>query len=190
MTTDTSKDRNTSAVPAVCSEPDCGNRVVARGLCMKHYKRTRRHGSTAPTRMSNQGKDCSVDGCPSPAYVKGLCEMHYERVRQHGEPGPVRTYRGLPVLERARRKIDTSAGPDLCHPWTGSLIQGLPTVYDGGRAGETKRSVRRLVAQDAGLLADGDDRHVSIRPSCDPLCCNVRHMSVGAGAQAQAGQGG
>lgn len=187
MSTDTSKDTNANAspAPAVCSEPDCGNPVVARGLCMKHYKRTRRHGSTKPTRMTNQGMGCSVDGCPNPAYVKGLCVMHYERVRQHGEPGGGRPQRGLPVLERARAMIDTSAGPDRCHPWTGYLIQGLPIVYDGGRAGSTKRSVRRVVAQEAGLVSDGDTRQVSMRASCDPLCCNVRHMSVRSEPQAQ-----
>lgn len=181
MSTDTSKDIHASTAPAVCSEPDCGNQVVARGLCMKHYKRMRRHGSTAPTRMTNQGKLCSVDGCGSPAYVKGLCEMHYERVRDHGTPGPARSYVGLPVFERARRMIDTSAGPDQCHPWTGALINGLPSVYDAGRSGPTKRSVRRVIAQEAGLLTADENRHVAMRPSCEPLCCNVRHMEIHAG---------
>lgn len=172
--------QDTSPASAVCSELDGGNQVVARGLCMKHYKRTRRHnGSTAPTRMTNQGMVCSVDECGSPAYLKGLCAMHYERVRQHGEPGPAGPQRGLPVFERARRMIDTSAGPDQCHPWTGYLIKGLPVIYDGGRTMETTRSARRVVAQEAGLVTAADgNRHVRMRPDCDPLCCNVRHMHV------------
>jgi hypothetical protein len=147
---------------------------------MKHYKRTRRHnGSTAPTRMSNQGKACSVDGCGQSAYVKGLCAMHYERVRQHGEPGSGRSQLDLSLFERVQRKVDTSAGPDACHPWTGTLIHGLPTIGVGPRGRQTKRSARRVLAQEAGLPIDGErKRSVLMRPSCEPLCCNVRHMHV------------
>jgi hypothetical protein len=191
MTTDTSKDTSYSAAPALCSEPECGNPVVARGLCMKHYKRARRHnGSTAPTRMRNLGKACSVEGCGESASAKGLCQLHYDRVRQHGEPGPAKSQHELSVFERVQRMVDTSAGPDACHPWTGSLTNGLPTVSVGGRSVQSKRSARRVIAQEAGLpIVSGDRDHrrraVLMRPSCDPLCCNARHMHVTGGAASE-----
>jgi len=178
-----SEDTNTTAraAPATCTVEGCSNEVVARGWCGKHYRRWKRHGSTEPTRMSNQGKECSVPGCGNPASKKALCAMHYTRQWLHGDVGGPEPQTGLSAHERAMRMVDDSAGPDACHPWAGPVNStNLPLIYVGPREERTTRSARRVIAHHAGVLDDDEDQGwwIRMRESCDPLCCNVRHMEA------------
>lgn len=185
MTTTVSEDMSTDqAPPDECSVPDCDNPTKVRhpkghdgGLCQMHYRRWKRHGTTESTRMTNKGQPCGVRGCPNGAKSLGLCEMHYKRQRERGDVGEAAPEIGLPLYERAMRMVDTSAGPDACQPWTGKLTDGrLPVMRDG----RTLRSARRVIAQHTGHLVDADDKSqwVRMRPTCDELCCNVKHMDV------------
>lgn len=166
----------------MCSVPGCGNeaKILSRALCLKHYRRLLRTGSTKTTRMRNAGKKCSVGKCTNEATTVGMCDMHYERQRRNGDHGPDERLRGIPVIDRVRQMVDTSAGPDECHPWTGQAPGGLPTIYDGGRAAATTKSVRRLIAHDTGRLPQIEDQTwwVRMRDTCHPLCCNAQHMDV------------
>ena len=70
-----------------CSVDDCERNSATRlGLCLMHYKRFRRTGTTSdpPPRPTK----CSVDGCGNRHHCKGLCKLHYERVRKTGDTGP------------------------------------------------------------------------------------------------------
>lgn len=179
-----SEDMTTTA-PAQCSEDGCPNKPAARGLCMKHYRRLLRNGSTKTVsgRAKNKGQACSVEGCGRPAKSKGMCTMHYTRWYRTGEVGPADEVdtRTEPMLERIAQRLDTSAGPDGCHPWTGPLTDGyLPSIYVTENGTRSTRSVRRVLAHAHGILEHSDDASLWVKMSdtCHPLCCNTAHMQV------------
>lgn len=181
MTMTVSEDMTTDEAPSdVCSVEGCPNKKAARGWCTKHYKRYLRTGSTEPTRTVNKGHVCSVIGCPNDATSRGWCEMHYARWRKDGDVGDAAPKIGLSLHERAMRMVDTSAGPDACHPWTSTVIGVMPAIFIGPRDDRSSRSARRVIAHHEGLLDDVDDQSqwVRMRDTCDPLCCNTRHMDV------------
>lgn len=179
MTMTVSEDMSTEESPPLCSVSDCPNQARALGLCQKHYQRQRRHGTTDATRVSNKGP-CGVEECGNKAWALGLCEMHYKRQRRTGDVGSAAPETPVPLYERVMRKVDTSAGPHACHPWTGPVLNQLPIDYDGPKGGRTSKSARRVIAHELGLLADVDDQTwwVRMRATCDPLCCNAEHMEA------------
>jgi len=61
-----------------CSE--CGDPVVARGLCGLHYDRWRK----------SQAAPCSINGCDTSASRRDWCTKHYAMWRVHGDPLYVR----------------------------------------------------------------------------------------------------
>jgi len=56
----------------VCLNGDCEKKVIARGLCWKHYKS--RPG----------GPKCAI--CGKPVQAKGLCTKHHQRLQTRGDP--------------------------------------------------------------------------------------------------------
>ena len=104
----------------VCSEDECTNRVLAKGLCSKHYQRAR---TTRPVRRcatcdglipaesasrkycsdgckpgSPPKTQCSEDGCTTGALAKGLCSKHYQRAKaRHQRPERLCLACGNPV---------------------------------------------------------------------------------------------
>lgn len=83
-----------------CSEPECGGRAWARGLCNAHYGRAKREGAPmAPLSRAENGAgymttgyrmiQCSVEGCAALAHARTLCIKHYGRARKSGEPLPL-----------------------------------------------------------------------------------------------------
>ncbi len=85
-----------------CTIPDCNNDQEARGLCQKHYARTRyllkRQGRkieeisdeeliqlliNAPAkRRKKKGENCIIPNCGKPQKAVGLCNAHYGNVRK------------------------------------------------------------------------------------------------------------
>jgi len=73
-----------------------------------------------------------------------------------------------PLMDRLWEKVDQSAGPDACWPWTASRQPGGYGVID-------KQSVTRILMG----LEKGDPRVV--RHTCDsPPCCNPAHLVIGS----------
>lgn len=77
---------------ATCSVDDCDKLVASRKLCLAHYKRFLKYGSTdKPVRKSKpRGPQelCQVEGCENPPRCgqrAGLCGMHYHRQYRHGD---------------------------------------------------------------------------------------------------------
>lgn len=106
--------------PSSCSIDSCGRAVQAKGLCVTHYARMRRHGSpNTPPREKAVG--CSVSGCDGAHRAKGLCFKHYRRAKTHGDP--------LTVLTRKRVR-----------PWDGSDLRAfeLCMIEGCGRAHEAR----------------------------------------------------
>lgn len=88
-----------------CTVEGCVNFQRAKGLCMAHYSRVKRHGDVqAHIPLSGSAKivPCSVDFCSLPSLVRGLCEAHYYRERVMGS-----------VLDEVPlRKFNTPYGED------------------------------------------------------------------------------
>jgi hypothetical protein len=61
---------------ALCSVPGCKGVVVARGLCMKHYKQSRRNNAI---NLEEKPEHCTHPGCKAKVYSKGLCRKHYNQ---------------------------------------------------------------------------------------------------------------
>lgn len=91
-----------------------------------------------------------------------------------------------PLSVRLWRKVDTSAGPSACWPWTGSRIQvdgklWYGQIQDGGLPGVSRSSKLIGTHRAAWIVTNGpipDDAHVLHR--CDnPPCCNPAHLFLG-----------
>ncbi len=81
------------------------------------------------------------------------------------------------MRERFFKKVDTSGGPDACHPWTGRLSRnGRGQFSIGARKKETASRV-------AFFLEHGRWPEPCALHTCDnPPCCNVRHLFEGTQA--------
>jgi len=63
-----------------CSIPDCPELRRARGYCINHWKRWRRHGDPlggGPSKLRPK-RFCSETGCPRRHYARSLCRSHYD----------------------------------------------------------------------------------------------------------------
>lgn len=123
-------------------------------------------------------RTCVVDGCNRKIVARGWCNAHYKRFRQTGDVGSAEIQvqrQGLTDYERFMSRVDTSGGPDACHPWIGSRADhGYGWFATGGR---TVRAHRWLLGYLRGnpLCPDEAACH-----RCDnPPCCNERHLYVG-----------
>lgn len=73
----------------ICKVEGCNGEVKAKGLCLKHYKRLCKYGTTDlphNTPIPRTGT-CSVEGCTKKVHARGLCAAHYEeqRLAKRGE---------------------------------------------------------------------------------------------------------
>lgn len=64
----------------LCTIPDCGKPLVARGLCSGHYQRIQKKGYVRPA------KPCSIEGCTRQFHSQGYCVKHYKRYLKYGDP--------------------------------------------------------------------------------------------------------
>lgn len=90
-------------------------------------------------------------------------------------------FRARPFVERFWEKVDKSAGPDACWPWTGATqLRYKSKTVRQGRIGYTPG--RLLLAHRAALmLATGEDRpnHEACHSCDNPICCNPAHLFWG-----------
>lgn len=75
-----------------CTVADCGKMTATRGLCSMHYARLRSTGSTELTRSGRVvfGADeaCSVPGCGQKRRKREWCASHYVQWQKKGEVKP------------------------------------------------------------------------------------------------------
>jgi hypothetical protein len=67
-----------------CGVADCDRKHYAKGWCMVHWKRWRKHGDLDHGRRTRGV--CSIDGCDRPHSNKGWCKSHYMRWYRYGDP--------------------------------------------------------------------------------------------------------
>ena len=69
----------------------CGNPVLARGWCSKHYQAWRKHGDplAGGSKTGRAHGTCSIEGCGKVRAGLGWCQAHYTNYRRHGDPEPV-----------------------------------------------------------------------------------------------------
>lgn len=67
----------------ICQVGDCERRPYARGWCVMHYQRWKRHGDPLLTKHRQK---CSISGCDEKHSGKGYCRHHYNMWRAHGDP--------------------------------------------------------------------------------------------------------
>lgn len=76
------------------------------------------------------------------------------------------------LIARFDAKVDRSAGPDACWPWTASTRPtGYGQINEGGNGGHPIKAHRLAFAIAHGWWPD------VVAHSCDnPPCCNARHL--------------
>lgn len=110
--------------------------------------------------------------CDRPVDRRGMCASHYRVALRKGliEPLPP-----VSVRDRFEQYVDRSAGPDGCHPWTGSLTSTGYGQFNGGDGLKAHRYAYRW-AHDGDLDPDELVRH-----TCDnPPCVNPAHLVKGS----------
>lgn len=130
------------ATPRLCSIPDCGKRVIARGWCPSHYWRWQQHGD--PIKLldkpaKKERVECSVEGCGNAAHSRGWCSTHYARWRVNGDPVDLDPRANVP-----RCSVEGCAKPrrvgGLCNshykrssrhgdPFGGGTVRGEPMAW-------------------------------------------------------------
>jgi hypothetical protein len=108
-----------------CSIDDCGNRVVARGWCNKHYLRWKNTGDPLGSLAKPRQEGCSIDGCGRKFLARGLCDRHYSRWLRHGD-----TDRLTPQGHNRFEVVDDATGRIIVTRGDGSEHSGLYDLAD------------------------------------------------------------
>lgn len=172
------------AIVMQCSVADCGRRAVARGWCLMHYKRWRKHGAPdVVTRVRDPGRPCAVQGCARKFFCQRWCKLHYQRWAKYGDPLGAHAFAGSVtaagyrqrfrpdhvlatrsgMLFEHREVLYAKIGPGAhpCH-WCGRLVRWDIPVNRGGLALVTDH------LNDSRL----DNRPENLEPSC--IRCNTK----------------
>ena len=91
---------------STCSIGDCANKIIARGMCGKHYQQWEKSlgGALKPKLRRKAPVESSVAGCDREQKCRGWCTMHYSRWRSTGDP--------VKVIKPNR--VDVSDGNKFC----------------------------------------------------------------------------
>lgn len=165
---------------SLCTVKGCGTRVHGQGLCLKHYKRWRRHGDVAAVKKPARGPEvCSVEGCGRGDRIRrGLCTLHYQRWTRNGDPlaAPGREYACGPdhhawVSEPAYRtvhtRLDRDFGPASTHPCAVCAGRADQWSYDHNDPDER-----------IGVVTGGFEVPYSIKPEHYRALCHACHRRV------------
>lgn len=103
----------------ICTYPDCGRNVTAKGLCQTHYGQHRRNEELRPIkRQASKNTPCAVEDCVrTSSSAVGYCEAHYKRWKtlgtaQGGKPFKRQAARGEGHIEKGRGYKRLGVGRD------------------------------------------------------------------------------
>ena len=152
-----------------CSSAGCGERHYAKGMCLKHYRESRKAKKAAP-----EPGFCSVDGCDRKYLASGYCSAHWQRVKKHGDPQAhipirVKSLDGVCSVEGCNRDV---FGYGLC-----SAHRKRLKVHGDVLAGIPLRGAR------SSCSVDGCERLSSARGLCSSHYARVKRSgSIGGAA--------
>lgn len=108
-----------------CKIINCTRKTMARGWCLVHYARWRKHGDpTKLVNLVNIGQFCIAPNCLNKAKVKARCAMHHARFINHSS-----FEKQIPMLgkEHKTTKKSTKSPTLLDIAWASGFYEG-----DGG----------------------------------------------------------
>lgn len=123
-----------------CSEDGSEKRVLARGVCSRHYAAWHRAGKPDGRElMARVARTCAVPDCQAAVYARDHCARHYKQVQRTGAVLEERVEKTCSVARCDR----PSATRGWCHGhylrWT--RTQDVQADVDLGRSGRTCCSV-------------------------------------------------
>ena len=70
----------------VCEVDECGRSIVMRApaVCLMHYKRLRKHGTTDKHVVVYKKRSCSAVGCDTKYGANGYCIKHLRQMEKYG----------------------------------------------------------------------------------------------------------
>lgn len=96
--------------PKRCSIHGCERAHEARGWCLMHYTRWKRHGDPGiALKTHHLGASCEVAECRESAIRRGYCDLHYRRWYRHGSTDD-------PRKPRLERLVDSAGYVRLYRP--------------------------------------------------------------------------
>lgn len=159
----------------ICSVVGCGKPIKSKGMCGKHYKRLKNHGTTEiVVRSMRSAEPCSVSGCDKFATARGYCPRHYSKFKRYGDPTKGRQN---PHAEPVRflRDIIMVHSSDACLPWPYATSGSRELPYGSIYFEKKTWRVNRLVC----LLKHGippAEFYVAAHNCGFSLCCNPLHI--------------
>lgn len=105
----------------ICTIPDCGRKVNAKGLCHGHYWRLQTYGDAMPDKplrklSRHDSPTCSFAGCDRPTHAVDLCRSHRRQVVREGAARRIITT--IDLEERFFRYVEQAGD---CWRWVGNL---------------------------------------------------------------------
>lgn len=149
----------------ICSIPDCGNRLAARGWCITHYHRWRSSGS--PHLFPQTAHLCSVDGCDSKVIARGWCGLHYRRWQSTGDAMQLKTAATGEPLAFLRETVANP--PDECVEWPYAKSSG-----GYGKVLDPKRASKVYAHRLAWEMFHGRDMPKHMHAAHAPVVCHNR----------------
>lgn len=151
-----------------CVDDGCNQKVIARGLCRRHYYMRKRHGVALPATKKRMKLPCSVSRCRSNAFARGYCGKHYQRLRIYGRLELKRSENGKGV-----KFLTALVGHKgkACIDWPfGKTTNGYGSIHFKGTTMTAARAMC-IIAHGEPPFANaeachGCGRRVCVNPNC------------------------
>lgn len=161
----------------ICSVDSCGNPILAKKLCSRHYRRVKRYGTVLGSgreRNKRTRDTCLVEGCSISPKAKGYCKRHYQRLTRGSDPhaSPKEVAPSGAPLQWLYDHIEHTDDDCLLWPF-GSYSSGYGTVRYKGR----NRRASRVMCELAHGQPPTEDHHAAHTCGKGHLgCANPLHL--------------